>query len=236
MRKYRRQWIYPMAALFFLMLITAACKKEDDIEQLPESVPANVTVSDIDGNIYHTITIGTQTWMVENLKTTHYRNGDPITHITDTIQLANFTTGAYINHKNSSANADIYGRLYNWYAVADGPLLAPAGWHIPSQSEWRTLINHLGGDTIAGAKLKEAGTSHWLSPNTGATNESGFTALPGGLCYGSFLDIGLEGFYWSSSESSAYSAILVFLHNENKKIVEAPYYKNAGISVRCIKD
>jgi len=236
MKNSKRILIFPLTAFFFLLIIAVACKKEDEPEPTPDPLPVPVTVKDIDGNIYHTVTIGTQTWMLENLKVTHYRNGDPIPHITDTIQLANLTTGAYINYKNNSANSDIYGRLYNWYAVVDGPLLAPEGWHIPSQNEWQILIDYLGGDTIAGAKLKEVGTNHWQAPNTGATNESGFTALPGGLCWGTFADIGLAGLFWSSTEVDASAAICMIMFNSNIKALDVNYFKNANISVRCIKD
>jgi uncharacterized protein (TIGR02145 family) len=138
------------------------------------------TVTDIDGNIYHTVTIGTQVWMVENLKTTKYRNGDPIPNVTGNAWAA-LTTGAYCWYNNDAATYKAtYGALYNWYAVADSRNIAPTGWHVPTDAEWTTLTTFLGGESVAGGKLKETGTNHWTSPNTGATNETGFTALPGG--------------------------------------------------------
>lgn len=138
------------------------------------------TVTDYDGNVYQTVLIGDQCWMMENLKVTHYRNGDPIPHVTDGVTWGNLTSGAYCNYNNDEGNVATYGRLYNWYAVDDSRNIAPAGWHVPSDAEWQTLVDYLGGDAVAGGKMKEAGTTHWASPNTGATNESGFTALPGG--------------------------------------------------------
>jgi len=148
------------------------------------------TMTDIDGNVYETVTIGTQVWMAENLKVTHYRNGNTILHIIDWFSW--FTlTGAYCEYDNDVNNVAVYGRLYNWYAVNDSRYIAPVGWHVPSDAEWLTLVDYLGGDTVADGKMKEIGTTHWVSPNTGATNESGFSALPGGYRdYGGNSDMG----------------------------------------------
>jgi uncharacterized protein (TIGR02145 family) len=139
-------------------------------------------VKDIDNNIYHTIIIGNQAWLVENLKSSKYRNGDVILNFTDTAKWAwqNKTTGAYSNYNNDTTISKIYGKLYNWYAVNEARGFCPVGWHVPSDVEWKELIDFLGGETIAGNKLLESGTSHWRAPNTGATNTSGFTALPAG--------------------------------------------------------
>jgi uncharacterized protein (TIGR02145 family) len=136
------------------------------------------TVTDIDGNVYTTITIGTQVWTVENLKTSRYRNGVSIPNVTDDAAWAAQTTGAYCNYNNNEGNVATYGRLYNWYAVADANNVAPAGWHVPSYAEWDVLRNYLGGMYIAGQSKRSR--LAWLSPNTGADNSSGFTALPGG--------------------------------------------------------
>lgn len=155
-------------------------------------------VIDIDGNVYQIVTIGTQVWMAENLKVTHYRNGDVIPNVTDGPTWAGLTTGAYCEYDNNVASVATYGRLYNWYAAVDTRNIAPDGWHVPSDEEWKQLETYLGmsqaeADAIGlrgsdeGGMLKETGTSHWDSPNTGATNESGFTALPGGhRRYGGF--------------------------------------------------
>jgi uncharacterized protein (TIGR02145 family) len=142
-------------------------------------------VTDGDGNVYNTVTIGTQIWMKGNLKTMKFNYGTSIPNVTDNTTWAGLTSAAYCWYNNDAATyKTTYGALYNWYAVDvasnDGKNVCPAGWHIPSDAEWTTLTDYLGGASVAGSKLKETGTTHWLSPNTGATNESGFTALPGG--------------------------------------------------------
>ena len=168
------------------------------------------TVTDIDGNKYKTIKIGTQWWMAENLKVTHYRNGDPLNKVVTNIFYLD--TGAYCAYEYKDSLSNIYGYLYNWAAVADTRNLAPEGWHVPITKEWETLVYFLGGG-LASAKLKESGTSHWSSPNTDATNESGFTALgagvrgftnygnPFGFYYGNpFSYLGKEACFWSREE------------------------------------
>jgi uncharacterized protein (TIGR02145 family) len=139
----------------------------------------NNTVKDIDGNIYHTIKIGTQVWLKEDLKTTRYNDGTAIPYVTNDTEWVNLKTGAYRRCNNDDSNKAIYGALYNWYTLDNGKL-CPSGWHIPLDNEWEALIDYCGGWEIAGGKLKEAGTQHWDAPNVGATNESGFTALPFG--------------------------------------------------------
>jgi uncharacterized protein (TIGR02145 family) len=188
--------------------------------------------------MYHAITIGTQTWLLENLKTTHYRNGDPISHITDNGTWSAQTTGAYCNYNNDTNNVATYGRLYNWYTVIDSRGLAPTGWHVASDAEWTTLTTYLGGLSVAGGKLKEAGTAHWASPNTGATNESGFTALPGGYRYhnGIFDNIGYYGYIWSSSEYDATYAWYRGMDYSNATVYPNSCLKKFGYSVRCVKD
>ena len=170
------------------------------------------TVTDVDGNVYLTVQIGDQLWMAENLKTIHYRNGDAISKISDNTEWINNTnSGAYCYYKNNSDHKDVYGCLYNWGAVKDNRKIAPEGWHIPGDPEWRELIEFLGGSNVAGGKMKEEGTTHWLSPNTGATNESGFTALPGGDRDGTgiFLNMGIGGIFWSSTDSSYYARVFI---------------------------
>jgi len=198
----------------------------------------NETITDIDGNVYKTVKIGTQVWMAENLKVTHYRNGDPILNITDNTQWDSLTTGAYCNYNNDPNNAITYGRLYNWYAVTDSRNLAPIGWRVPTDAEWQTLINYLGGDDVAGGKIKEAGTTHWSSPNTGATNESGFTALPGGYryYYGYFLNLGDLANFWSSTERNSDDAWYRVLYFNNAAVYRCNDSKRSGLSVRLVRD
>lgn len=198
-----------------------------------------VTVTDIDGNVYQTVTIGTQVWMEENLKVTHYRNGDSIPNVTDGAAWSTLTTGAYCEYNTDSANVPTYGRLYNWYAVADSRNIAPVGWHVATDSEWQTLSDSLGGDLVAGGKLKEAGTAQWNSPNTGATNESGFSALPGGYRYfgsGTYFTMGNYASFWSSTEYSSSYAWGLFLGYDNLGITRGGYVKGYGFSVRCVRD
>jgi uncharacterized protein (TIGR02145 family) len=197
------------------------------------------TVVDIDGNVYQTITIGTQVWMAENLKVTRYRNGDSIPNVTDATAWSNLSTGAYCNYNNDVNNVAVYGRLYNWYAVDTSLNIAPAGWHVPTDAEWDTLVSYLGGYTVAGGKMKETDTTHWPSPNTGATNESGFTALPGGYRYGdgSYSIMGHNANFWSSTEYyTMYYAWARSLSYDNSGVYR--YYDDLrhGVSVRCVRD
>jgi uncharacterized protein (TIGR02145 family) len=151
------------------------------------------------------ITIGTQAWTKRNLETTRYRNGDPIPQVTNATQWVNLTTGAWCYYGNNSANGLIYGKMYNWYAVNDPRGIAPEGYHVPSDSEWTILETFLGGQSVAGGKLRQAGTSLWQSPNTGATNSSGFTGLPGGERGGggSFTSQGGNTSWWSSTQADS---------------------------------
>jgi uncharacterized protein (TIGR02145 family) len=202
------------------------------------------TVTDQDGNIYKTIVIGTQTWMAENLRTTKYNDGTPIPHVSNDTDWCSLTTGAYCNYNNTS-NADsisTYGRLYTWYTVGTGKL-APAGWHVCTDNDWRTLIAYLGGDRIAGGKMKEAGTTHWSSPNTGADNSSGFTALPGGYrCFWEgdsiFGGIGDAGAWWSSDYWYGDIWVRIVENDISATYLDAVNLERKvyGFSVRCIKD
>ena len=198
-------------------------------------------VTDIDGNVYHTVTIGPQVWMVENLRTTKYRNGDPIPYISDNKNLENITTGAYSIYGNDISHKSVYGALYNWFAVADPREIAPAGWHIPSDDEWTILIENLGGVEIAGGKLKESGTIHWQAPNTNASNSSGFSGLPGGSFRRneSFNEMGYAGIYWSSTEyeNTGYPQAKTFdLNFSTETASQLSQNQNIGLSVRCVKD
>ena len=184
------------------------------------------------------IVIGTQQWMRENLDVLTYRNGDIIPQVTDPTAWAALTTGAWCYYNNDVANGAIYGKLYNWYAVNDPRGLAPTGWHVPTDDEWTTLSTTLGGDAVAGGKMKVAGTTRWTTPNTGATNESGFAGLPGGLrfYYGTFFNVGNYGYWWSSTESSTTSARNRLLTYSLGGITRDFYDKESGFSVRCLRD
>lgn len=200
-----------------------------------------VECKDGDANYYATVTIGTQVWMAENLKTTKYRDGSDIPNVTDAGLWASLTTGANCDHSNNPANSLIYGKLYNWFTVSDSRNIAPTGWHVPSDAEWTTLITYLGGDNVAGGKLKETGLTHWLNVNTGATNETGFTALPAGgrNMDGAFPadDLGLRTQWWSTSEYIIpQPAWYRGIPNNNIMVVHTFFNKVAGFSVRCIKD
>ncbi len=185
-----------------------------------------------------TVSIGKQVWMKKNLDVDHYRNGDPIPMVADPDKWEKLTTGACCFIGNDSAMGAIYGKLYNWYAVNDPRGLAPAGWHVASEKEWIELSNYLGKDDLAGGKLKEAGTTHWKSPNTGGTNESGFTALPGGWRYYLRTDIQISnyGYWWTSTEIDVTNAWNRSMNSNSERITCEVGYKLDGLSVRCIRD
>jgi|SRR3972149_5018595 len=197
-------------------------------------------VKDIDGNVYNTVTIGSQVWMKENLKVTHYRNGDVIPEVTDVTSWSGLITGAYCNYNNDAGNVPTYGRLYNWYTVVDSRNLYPTGWHVPSDAEWTTLETYLGIYYLAGGKLKETGIIHWQSPNTGADNSSGFTALPGGQRSkgnnGVFVDIGRYGYWWTTSALDNYSAWAYSVGFSDAGLHRGSSYKQNSFSVRCVKE
>lgn len=195
-----------------------------------------ITVTDIDGNVYRTITIGTQVWMAENLQVTHYRNGDSIPDVTDGITWEGLTTGALCRYNNSDDTAAIYGLLYNWHAVNDSRNIAPDGWHVATASDWMTLVSYVGSDP--GGKLKDTGTVHWLSPNTGATNETDFSALPGGQrgYQGSYSALGQEAYFWTATEYNSSRANVRSLHSFDAFVALRNLSKYAGHSIRCIKD
>ena len=202
----------------------------------------NNSVTDIDGNVYSTVTIGTQTWMAENLKTTRYRNGDQIPNVTSDYQWGNLYSGAYCWYDNNIENKDVYGALYNASAVTDNRNIAPLGWHVPSKEEWMILINYLGGDSVAGGKMKAKGTAFWDSPNTNASNISGFNGLPGGYRQrgsGIFLYKGTNAYFRTSTDEfdSGYnSAWHIMLFSQGTHTLTTYAEKTFGFSVRCIKD
>ncbi len=204
----------------------------------------------IDENCIPSVTICDQSWMSENLDVSTYRNGDPIPQVTDFSAWAGLTTGAWCYYENNSANGPVYGKLYNWYAVNDPRGLAPEGWRIPGISDWNKLIKCIDAEadttcfyciqsTWAGGALKETGTAHWLSPNTGATNSTGFTAVPGGYLNhtnGACYSLGLSGSYWSSEELNTGNAWLYDMYNVATYIYKYYYSKKSGMSVRCIRE
>lgn len=204
-----------------LLFLVSSCTKDND---------SNNQITDVDGNVYHSITIGTQIWMVENLKTTRFRNGEPIPNVTDALQWANLSSGALCGYNNDINNSSIYGNLYNWYAVTDTRNIAPVGWHVPTGFEWFALTQFV--DHNAG-KLMEQGTAHWLY-NIDSDNSSGFTALPGGYrtMAGDFEYLGNNASFWTS-EQNAFKWVIA-----SPDLLMSTYDnpKNIGISIRCIKD
>jgi uncharacterized protein (TIGR02145 family) len=215
--------------------------------------PVAPAVTDIDGNAYKTVAIGSQVWMAENLKTTRYRNGDAIgTTSPAALDISSESAPKYQwAYAGDENNVAVYGRLYTWYAVTDGRKLCPVGWHVPSDEEWSTLIAFLGGPDAAVGKLKEVGTAHWKSPNSNATNASGFTGLPGGnrLPKGGSVLLGEAGHYWTASEVACGSSFgsaqqqgmqcarrRLLLNTDANPRHSGWADKKIGWSVRCLKD
>lgn len=196
------------------------------------------SVTDVDGNTYRTVKIGTQVWMAENLKTTKYKDGTSIPLVTDNTAWANLTTPGYCWYNNDAATyKDTYGALYDWNTVNTGEL-CPTGWHVPSFFEWNALTHFLGGEDVAGGKLKETRTSHWVSSNAGTINETGFTAVPGGYRFslGTFVYVGYYGRWWSSTMSTASDADCYCIYYSTNDISSSSTDKHYGLSVRCLQD
>jgi uncharacterized protein (TIGR02145 family) len=226
-----------------LLLIISGCKKEDvETPYVPFSYTDSV--ADNQGNYYHTVSIGSQVWMAENLRATKYRNGDTITYLYTSNDWSNTFSSATCAYDNNIQALDIYGKLYNFDAVTDSRNICPVGWHIPTQAEWQTLLDYLG--ETAGNKLREHGTKHWFPPNTKATDEYGFAALPGGWrnADGTCEFVRTEANFWSStnyvpSNLNYPDAWLMEITNTDPNkpsaiIVHAEC--KSGCSVRCIKD
>ncbi|MFT6334516.1 MAG: hypothetical protein ACI86M_001283 [Saprospiraceae bacterium] len=200
-------------------------------------------VQDVDGNDYNTTKIGGQVWMAENLRTTKYNDGTDIPLVTDGVVWSNLMTPGYCYYDNDSDEYSVpYGALYNYYVVSDTSSLnvCPEGWHVPTDAEWTTLTTYLGGETVAGGKMKETGTFYWWPPNTGATNETDFAGLPGGLRenIGFFDIIGIAGLWWSSTENEndTSDAWCRILYSSNALANKLSYNKGFGLSVRCLRD
>ncbi len=214
-------------------------------------VASDGTVTDIDGNVYQTVTIGSQVWTAENLGVTHYRDGSPILTAANDADWGSSTEGRYSSYEYDQSLVAVYGRLYNWYAVNDGRNLAPPGWHVPTEADWQTLEMQLGMDPAEvaklgwrgihgeGGKLKTFGVNPWWSPNTGATNSSRFSALPGGwrvVTDGRYSDVRWSAMYWSSTESNATDAWFRSLDCTLSTIRRNFIHKGEGFSVRLVKD
>jgi len=197
-------------------------------------------VTDIDGNFYQTIIFPNgYEWMQQNLKTTKYRNGEIIPNITNTSQWENLSTGAWVFYENNSNYEFPYGRLYNAYAATDSRSICPSGWHIPSNNEWQILVDYLGGELIAGGKMKTTGTQHWYSPNEGATNESGFSGHPGGSRFsdGDFMTtMGNQGWWWATNGMYPYATYAWTLQAHTTDVNFDLHSNTFGFSVRCVKN
>jgi len=215
----------------------SVCYYNDSIKVLLV-VPNYTSVTDYEGYEYNAVKIGEQVWLDENLRTTHYTDGSNIESGYDIFDLSTETEPQYwFNYDNDLSLGNIYGKLYTWYVINNGNI-CPESWHVPSDLEWTALTDYLGGASIAGDKLKEAGLLHWDSPNTGATNETGFTALPGG---GRTQNIGfytdkVAGYWWTSSEGSPNEAFLRAMFNDFTSVHGNDTNKKHGFSIRCIKN
>jgi len=240
MKKTARLLFYSSAIMGLFLIFTTSCVKSND-EITPPPIETS-TITDIDGNVYKTVKIGTQWWMAENLKTTRYNDGSAIPLVTDASVWKYLSTPGYCWHNNDTTRKNPYGALYNFYVVNTGKL-APTGWHMPTDAEWTILTTYLGGDNVAAGKMKSTGTIEaftglWHHPNTGATNESGFTAVPaGGRFYdGSFVLNGYYSRWWSSSESITSYAWSRLLTYGSWDVYRYDDDKNYGLSVRCVRD
>ena len=226
-------------AVFPLRFGGRSCYFEVDVKP---SFGQGQPITDKEGNSYKTVYIGKQQWMAENLKSSKDNDGTSIPYITDAGQWENNTTGAWCYYDNNAANNAKYGKLYNWYAVSKttngNKNICPTGWHVPSDNEWKVLTDYLGGVTVAGGKMKEAGITNWNSPNTDATNTSLFTGLPGGLrgSIGSYNAIGYYGYWWSSTEYNTGNAWHRNLSTNNGNAYRDGNSKRNGFSVRCLRD
>ncbi len=227
-----------LAAIGLIVGVTCGCAEIFGYDDEDDDSPT-LTVKDGDGNSYGIVKIGTQTWMSKNLATTKFNDGTSITHVQGGTEWTQQTSPAYSWYENKRETyGNVYGAMYNAYAVKTGKL-CPAGWHVPSEDEWRTLINYLGGASVAGGKLKEAGLSHWQSPNTGATNESGFGALPGGVRWNNTTgySIGYIGHWWTTTVGNYPSFSRVATLYYNYSTIDFGGVDNGhGFSVRCLKN
>jgi uncharacterized protein (TIGR02145 family) len=237
MKKQIRFWFFQLTSigLLFLLISCDTLGKKDT-----ETLATDTKVTDSDGNVYTTVTIGTQVWMKENLKTTKYNDGKSIPLVRGGTAWANLQSPAYCWAFNDSVMyKNVIGGYYNWFTVNTGKL-CPSGWHVPTKDEWTTLSNYLGGYSTSGGKLKEKGYDHWLIPNEGATNESGFTAYANGVINdaGNFFRPYVErSLLWSSTEYDNTDAWHFQLNWSNANFdLGYQYFKKSGLGVRCLKN
>jgi len=233
---------------FTISILLQSCTKDSN----GNGTPVNPgTVTDASGNTYPTVTIGKQVWMAENLRTTKYRDGSNIPVVTSNTTWANnWNNGSplsqpmmcWYNNDQATYTANKIGALYNWYtinpATNGNKNVCPTGWHVPTDAEWTTLTTSLGGESVAGGKMKSTGTQNWLSPNTGATNSSGWSGLPGGGRGGDgpFLEVGANGLWWSSTEGDTNVAWFRSLGYNVGGVGRYGDIKTIGFSVRCLRD
>jgi len=252
MKKNNRNLIYPLLVVGFILIFTCSCENGEDEDNNTE------TVTDIDGNVYRTVTIGTQVWMAENLKTTKYSNGDPIeTTIPAPLDISHQVSPKYQwSYEGNESNVATYGRLYTWYAITDSRNICPSGWHVATNADWGTLINYLiaNGYNFDGKKAENnfgkamAAKTNWAPSTTEGTvgntdyptkrNKSGFSGLPGGYRgpYGTFTGLGYSAFWWSCDEYDSDEAGVYGLGNDGRGLGVGTYGKHWGASVRCVKD
>lgn len=232
--------IFTTSCLVFALLTISFTKKNGTVlsSAVSDNDSIQATITDESDDIA-SVTIGTQVWMAKNLDVSEYRNGDKIPEVKDSATWANLTTGAWCWYNNDSAHYAIYGKLYNWWAVHDPRGLAPEDWHIPSDAEWYTVYNFLGTNAHnAGGKMKETGATHWLDPNVGTSNSTGFTALGGGYRenFGRFCYINFLGYWWSSTENGTKRAYCRRLVSYGGFMDRMHYEKQKGFSVRCVRN
>lgn len=248
------------------LLIASSCDSDDENELIEQGCTNDATyhnpektygsLTDQQGNTYKTIIIGSQVWMAENLKTSRYRNGDLIPNITEQVVWEGISGGAWCNYENDSQYDCPYGKLYNWYTVSDARNICPTGWHVPSESDWNTLIGYLDPSfqpnpnstnlllsSFAGGRLKSTGTQYWDSPNTNASNESGFSALPSGYRIVNnepydrkFYSLNGSSSFWSSTSSDSAFAKIIRVEHASSNVYKVKYEKRRGFAVRCIQD
>jgi uncharacterized protein (TIGR02145 family) len=230
MKKYNFDKALPFIVMLFALLnsITLIAQKKAG------------SVKDVDGNVYKTVSIGDQVWMAENLRTTKLNDGTAIINETDMTKWVHATAPAYCWLNNDEKMKTVYGAMYNWHAVNTGNL-CPAGWRVATDDDWTKLTELLGGIEVAGGKLKDSGTGKWVSPNSGATNETGFSAIPAGYRYGyfwgqgTFYEMGLNGYYWTGTVCTDTHSWSRTMNANNTKVYRSIFVKNNGFSVRCIK-
>jgi uncharacterized protein (TIGR02145 family) len=231
--KKEKPWKFSLPVMGIILTLITSCSKDEDIK-----IPSPTgQVTDVEGNIYPTITIGTQTWMVENMRTSKFNDGTDIPIITSNAEWSNLDTPGYCWYDNDESNKDTYGALYNTFTI-NTDKLCPVGWHVPSDAEWTILTDNLGGEDEAGGKMKETGTTHWNSPNTGATNSSGFSGLPGGHrgSNGAFQNLGNTGNWWSTTILDTLYTRNRYLQYDKAEVFRHYGNNKGGFTVRCISD